>query len=192
MTLPSLENVVFVIVLVLPGYVALTLLRWIAIHERKIQEYQVVFLSVFISMLIYGLSSFFVGSSDYEVIKNNVLLPSSLLIIFGLSTLFGVSIGLGWRFVLTTFYGDVKRGDCWDAVMNDVWKEGAWVAVFTTTGQEYRGFLNYLGGEGQPKEITIKEPTFVLRDKNWTLLKEVSVGEQMYFSEKDIARILFI
>ena len=187
MALPSIDDVAFIIVLLIPGFFSLTLFRWLTIDEKKLSDYQMVIWSVFVSLIIYVIHGYFTGITDVNLIKENLLLPTTLLSVLGLSVVFGIVPGMIVRFA---FRGNIVRGDPWHAVIKKA-TEGAWVNIFTVGGQEYSGYLNYIGGKDCSKEISIREPLFVKRDAKGKISGEIKMGKEILFTEKDIGRIVF-
>lgn len=187
MALPSIDDVAFVIVLLIPGFFSLTLYRWLTIDERKMSDYHMVIWSVFASLIIYVINGILTGVTDVNLIKENILSPPTLLTILSLSVLLGLIPGLTVKYAFKRY---VVRGDPWYAAMQKA-KEGAWVNVFTVGGQEYSGYLNYIGGKECSKEISIREPLLVKRDAQGEISGQVEMGKEILFTEKDIARIVF-
>jgi hypothetical protein len=186
--LPSLADVIFVIVLMIPGFIALSLLRWLAILERKLSEYHLVLWSLFFSLLIYAIFGLHTGINNIDSMRDNLLIPQNLAEILALGVAFGAVPGLFARF---TFRRHFVAGDCWEASMNQASKKGSWVIVHTQDKREYKGYLNYSGGRDSPREISIREPKLILRDDDWNVSKEIKMGKEIFFLEKDIQRIVF-
>jgi len=189
--LPSLSDVVFTIVLLIPGFIALILCRWIAIFEKELSDSRLVIWSLFMSLVIYGIFGWFTGMTNFDAIRDAMLLPQNLVAILSCSFLLGSISGLIIRVARTRFYGSIVRGDSWDASMTTASKEGSWVIIYTTKGQEYKGALHYSGGKGFSKEVSIRKPKQIFRDSNGNFLEQVEIGKEMLFSGDDIARIAF-
>lgn len=188
MALPSLADVIFVIVLLVPGFIALTIFRWLAILEKKLSEYLLILWSLFFSLFIYAIFSWLTGISNIDSIRDNILLPENLVKILSLGLAFGIIPGI---IVRLAFRRHFVRGDCWEASMKQASKKGCWVIVYTNDEREYKGHLHYSGGGDSPREISIRSPKLILRDNKFKVLKEVKVGKEIFFQEKDVQRIVF-
>lgn len=188
MALPSLNDIVFIIVLLIPGFFTLALFRWFAVLQKKLSDFQLILGSVFLSLLIYSILGWHVGITNFAEIRDSMLLPENLLKILGLSLLLGIGPGLA---VKIAFRRRHVRGDCWEASMKAARKEGSWVIVHTSDGCEYKGILHYTGGPEFPKEMSIRKPKLIIRDSEGYLAEEVEIGEEILFTAKDIARIVF-
>lgn len=188
MALPSLDDVVFVLVLLMPGFISLTLFRRILALEKKISEFELVIWSVLFSLLIYAVYGWYNGMTDVNVIKNNILQPERLVAVLGLSLVIGVVPSVIMK---RLFRRNVFCGQIWNTCMRSASKEGSWVTVFTSDGKEYKGSLHYSGGEGSPNEITIRKPKLILRDSKGYLEEEVDIGQEVLFNQEDIKRIVF-
>jgi len=66
-----------------------------------------------------------------------------------------------------------------------------YVLVYTQNGLEYKGELHYANGKETSKEMTIRKPKLILRDKKWKVLREIKMGKEILFTEKDIQRVVF-
>jgi hypothetical protein len=188
MALPSLNDVVFVIVLLIPGFITLVSFRWFAVLEKKLSDFELIIWSVFVSLLIYSILGWHVGITNFDKIRDYMLLPENLLKILGLSLLLGIGVG---SIVKIAFRRPYVRGDCWEASMRAARKVGSWLIVYTSDGREYKGILHYTGGPELPKEISIRKPKLMIRDSEGYLIEEVEIGKEILFAEKDIARIVF-
>ena len=78
MDLPSLADVILVIVLLIPGFIALSLFRWFAILERKLSDYQLIIWSLFFSLFIYAIFSWHTGISSIDSMRDSMLIPGNL------------------------------------------------------------------------------------------------------------------
>lgn len=190
MALPSLSDVVFVMVLLIPGFISFVLIRWIAIFESELSDSRLVIWSLFLSLVIYGVFGWFTGMTEFDTIRDNMLVPQNLLGILVLSFLIGTIPGL---IIRGAFRKNIARGDSWQASMKIASKlvKAPWVMIHTMDGHEYKGTLHYTGGKGFPKEVSIRKPKQIFRDSDGYLLEEVEIGKEMLFSEKDVARIAF-
>lgn len=190
MTLPSLGDILFVIILLIPGFIALTLFRWLVILERKLSNHMLVLWSLFFSLLIYAIFSWHTGINNIDTIRDVLLRPENLSEILLLSIIFGVAPGLIGRIVRTR-RGRFVRGDPWEASMRVASKKGCWVIIYTKDGNEYKGILHYSGGKGEPREMSIRKPKLILRDDDWKVKREIKMGKEIFFKEADLQRIVF-
>ena len=195
MALPSLADVVLVVTFLFPGFLSLALFRRIAILERKISELEVIVWSLVISILIYTAFSFYSGIRDIDEMRDKILFSENLLAVLGLSLGFGIFPGL---LVKYTWRRSVYIGSCWTRTLFErapkvAIEKGApiYVLVYTQNGLEYKGELHYAGGKESPKEIAIRKPKLILRNKNWKVLREIKRGKEILFTEKDIQRVVF-
>lgn len=191
MSLPSLGDVLFVIVLLMPGFVALILFKWLAIYERKLSEYNLVLSSLFFSLLIYAIFSWHTGINNFDDIRDALFHPENLMEILGLGITFGVVPGLIARFVRTRRGRRIVPGDSWQAAMRIASRKGSWVIVYTKDKREYKGILHYSGGKGERHEVSIRKPKLILRDNKWKVLNEIEMGKEIFFKEEDLQRIVF-
>ena len=190
MALPSLADVVMVIVLLLPGFISLVLFKWISIVEKKLSDSETVIWSLFISLLIYTVFSATTGISDVDSIRDGIFLPINLITIMSLSLIFGSLPGILVRYC---FRKRIVRGDCWDVCMARAKsKKHFWVIVYTKDGLEYKGRLHIYGTKGEhPRELVIEDPKLIQKSEG-KVPKEIKMGSEILFLQEDIRRIVFL
>lgn len=189
MALPSLEDVVFIIVLLVPGFFAFMLFKKIGIREKQVSEFESTVWSLFASLAIYAIFGYFTGLFNLDSIRENILNPTNIASIFGLALVLGGGLGLAARLLFRQGY---KAGDCWEACVKAAADKGSYVLVYTSNGEEYKGEL-LLGSVAEaPKEIVIKNPKLIVRDSDWRVKTEFEIGKAMVFNESDIRRIVFL
>jgi hypothetical protein len=94
--------------------------------------------------------------------------------------------------VLRKFRPGMLLGDPWNIIFDRVTRKGGKFAIiYTDNGLEYKGFVHLSGAEQDSKEISIKYPKLILRDKDWNIVNEIPMGKEILFTEKDIRRVLF-
>ncbi len=186
--LPSISDILVVIVLLIPGFVAFQIFQYLAIVERKIPEFEMTVWSLFFSLGVYAFFSFITGINDLEIIKENIFQPLYLFFLLGISLGFGAIIGVLTRCI---FGKQIIPKDCWYLFQEKLGESGAYVIIYTQNGLEYKGKLHYSGREEAPKDVIIHNPKLILRNKNWNVIEEIEMGNELLFTEKDIARILF-
>lgn len=188
----SVSDAIFVLVLVLPGYYSLRLFRWLAYYEEEITNTDVLVGSLTFSLVIYIIAGIFCGLSTFDEIRDLLLNPWNvgvvIVIIFGTGTLPG--LGMRW----------VKTGKneifitVWDAMMDKSLGTGkaTWVIVYTNDGKEYKGYIHRFGHKKEKKDLTLKLPIRIVRNDDSTVREEFQVGDEVYFNESDINRIVFL
>lgn len=189
MALPSLEEVVFVIVLLIPGFFAFMLFKKIGIREKQVSEFESTVWSLFASLAIYAIFGYFAGFFSLDIIKENILNPMNIASIFGIAAILGGGSGLAARLLFRRGY---KAGDCWETCVKAAAKKGSYVLVYTSNNEEYKGELLAGGVSEAPREIVIKNPKRILRDSKLAVKTEFETGRTMLLNESDIRRIVFL
>lgn len=146
--------------------------------------------SVFLSMLGYVPFSITSGLSDLDAIRDGIFVPLNFVLLNGYTLAIGIVFGVVLK---VAFRRNVKRGSAWDYAIDTLTKldERPFCIVYTENGLEYKGALNSAGIEEERKELIIKTPKLILRDKDWNVLNEIEMGQEMLFTEGDIRRVLF-
>lgn len=187
---PSVADVMIVITLIVPGFISLAILKRVVIMETPFSDFETTVWSLFISLLIYTIFGVFTGIIGIESLRDNMFSPYNLAIILILSIAVGAIPGGIIKYV---FRRHLSPGDSWDLCMGKASEKGAWVIVYTKNGLEYKGQLHWSGkGQVTPREITIRKPKLILRDDTWKVLKEIKMGKEIFFTEEDIQRIVFL
>lgn len=189
MALPSLEDIVFIIVLIVPGFFAFILFKKIGMRERQVSEFESTIWSLFASLAIYAVFGYFTGIFNLDSIRENILNPINIASIFVLAIAFGGGFGLIARLM---FRRGFKAGDCWETCIKAAAKQGSYVLVYTSNNEEYKGELLIGSISEAPKEIVIKNPKLILRNPDFTIRNEIELGNSMIFNESDIRRIVFL
>jgi hypothetical protein len=191
MAIPSLLDVVTVVVILLPGFISFVLFKWISIIERKFSEFEMIVWSLFMSLIIYALFSSITGINNIDSIRDSIFMPINLTIVMSLSLLFGIVPSLVTRVL---FRERVTRGDCWDTCMRNMEKmKHYWVIVHTEKGLEYKGRTHVYGTEGENnRELVIEEPKLIIRDDEGKVIKELPMGAEILFLQNDIKHIVFL
>ena len=189
MALPSLTDIIVVIVLVSPGFISFIVFKWLSIVEKKFSELEIIIYSLIFSLLIYPIFGAITGCSDIDSLRNSIFQPNNVALIVGLGLLFGFIPG---GIVRLSLRKGLIREDCWNLCMGRADKSNSWVIVYTKDGFEYKGILHLSGTKGEhSRELVIEKPKLILRDKNGKLLNEIKTGSEILFLQEDIRRVIF-
>lgn len=189
MALPSLADILLVVVLLVPGFVAFILFKKIAMREKQPTDFEATVWSLSISLAIYALFGYVTGLNNIDLIRDNIFIPYYIALIFGFAFAFGgVSGGVARYF----FRRGYQSGDCWNACLKSAANKGTYILIFTSDGKEYKGELRRAGASEAPKEIVINHPKMIVRDSDCDVREELQMGETMLFNETDIKRVVFL
>ena len=187
MSLPSLADTLLVLVILIPGFLACSLFRWLSKYERKISDNQLVLWSLACSLLIYTIFAHYTGVSNIDEIRDTIFVPRHLISTLSMGVLFGGIPGI----INRKLRENIRTDDCWEISMVEAGKTGSWVMVYTDDGHEYLGTLHYSGIGEEPREITIRRPTRIIRDDDGKVKREFDVGKEILFREDDVKRVVF-
>lgn len=185
---PSLADAIIVIILLIPGFMAFTLIRWLGHYGSKLSEFKITVTSFSLSMIILFFYTQIIGVSDVDVLRDRFFVTENYLILFGITLGVGGSIGIILRKRRTNY----NRLGIWQRRITD-YTVSPWIIVFTKNDKEYKGKLTGAGIEsGEEKEIVIDQPKQIVRDKQCNVLSEIEFGKRMIFKHDDILRISFL
>ena len=189
MVLPSLADIILVVVLLVPGFLTIALFKKIAIREGKLNDFETTIWSLVASLAIYIVFGYLTGIHNIDLIRENILMPTNLILLFGLALTFGGCFGGLSRLLFRRGY---QSGDCWEACFISAAKKGSYVLVYTIDGKEYIGELCLAGVSGSPREIVLKNPRVILRDSEWAVMDDFEMGNNILFKENDVRRVVFL
>lgn len=154
MELPSLADILIVIILIIPGFITFYIIKKISVIEQKFSDFETTIWSIFLSLFIYIPFSFLIGVSSIDAIRDTILSPKPLSYLIILTILFGFLFGAFVRYVLLK--GIVGYpGTCWDIAFEKVQEKGAYVLVYTDNNLEFKGKAHYSGKEDLPNELSL-------------------------------------
>lgn len=191
MELPSLADILIVIILIIPGFVTFYIIKKISVIEKNFSDFETTIWSIFLSLFIYIPFSFLIGVNSIDAIRDTILSPKPLSYLIVLAILFGFIFGAFVKYVLLR--GVVGYpGSCWDIAFGKVQEKGAYVLVYTDNNLEFKGKASYTGKEDLPRELIIKDPKLILRDDKMNVVEEKEWGKEILFTEDDIKRVVFL
>lgn len=192
MEMPStLSDLFFIIVIVMPGYAALFLFRWLSYLEDKWSDQDIVFLSLASSVIIYITTGYICKVTEFEKIKNIILNPSQAFILLLLTISLGLFPGAIIRWWLLK--NEISPGNTWVTAIESAVKseEDVWLLVYTVDGKEYKGTINYYDAGEEPNSLSIRRPYQIIRDNNHYVKEEFEMGKEIVFKNNDINRVVF-
>lgn len=188
MVLPSLADLLVIVVLLVPGFVCLFITCRISAIRRRFSDIEFTVWSLFLSLIIYVPFSLTTGISDLDQIRDKIFFPGNFVLLMIYTALAGIVLGG----ILRKFRPGMMLGDPWNIIFDRVTRKGGKFAIiYTENGLEYKGFIHLSGAEQDNKELSIKYPKLILRDKDWNIANEIPMGKEILFTEKDIRRVLF-
>jgi len=189
LVLPSLADIVLVVVLLVPGFLTVILFKKIAMREKKLTDFEATIWSLVTSLVIYAIFGHITGLQNIDSIRENILVPGNIGLIFALAVSFGGGLGILSRALFRRGY---RSGDCWEACLKSAAAKGSHLLVYTVDGKEYMGELCLGGISEAPKEIVLRNPKVILRDSKGFVLDNYEVGNNILFKENDVLRVAFL
>jgi|SRR2546427_3160610 len=189
MTLPSLADALIVIVLLMPGFISFFLIRRLSAIGKELSEFENVISSVIFSIIALVPFAIFTGLDSIDKIRDGLFQPLNVSILFAIS----IAIGLGVGFAYKRFRKIYRLGDPWEIMVKyyAAKKDGAWITVITKDSKEYTGALRHAGVSDDRREIVLSRPVQIFRDASGNSDSEMEVGQELLFTEDDIARVSF-
>lgn len=177
-------------IIVLPGYLYLKIFRNIGLLKKPIPSKEMLYQSLTFSLLNIIIASLVFKTTDLNILRSILIQPGKLSVFMILTLSIVILLSLFPRFWLKS-HGYTPK-DTWThtiEVGRDI--ELPWVIINTVKGEEYKGILRAYGVGNEPRDLSILSPIKILRDESFETVDEIYMGKEMYFTEKDISRVLF-
>jgi hypothetical protein len=187
--LPSLADALVLVVLIVPGFVAVKVFARITAFDRRLSDFDMTVFSFIASLIVFVPFSYLTSLDSIDKIRDAVLMPQTIALLLSLSAAIGLLPGL---VVKRGFRSRYFLGTVWDSIASDLPEKDVFVLVHTVLGQEIMGRLDSMGTGDSPKELRLLEPQMIIRDKSYKARKKLRLGKQMFVSEKDIESIAFL
>jgi len=163
-------------------------MRRIGVIGGTLTDLETTLWSVFISLIILVPFSTITHLDTLDKIRDGIFIPINTFALLSISIGGGFLVGI----ILKQFRKNYHHGGAWENIMRNYAKGGSWITVFTKTGDEYNGQYNIASmSEEEKREIIISKPIQIIRGTDKKKTKEIKWGEEMIFTEEDIARVLF-
>lgn len=185
MVLPSLADVLIVIIFIIPGFLAFYIFRWIGAYGKDFTEFEITTWSLIFSIVIIFVFTIFTGLTDIDSIRDEFFYPENFAILFG--SAIGISLLSGYIFRI--FRKGHVLSDPWEIAIKQ-YKSGSWLLVYTKSGQEYRGWYKVVGITRH--SLAMDNVTQFIRNQSGEITKELNLKGLLLFNDDDIARIVFI
>ncbi|WP_340818865.1 hypothetical protein [Methanolobus sp. WCC4] len=187
------NDIIGAIVFLLPGflsiYIACGIIKFKSSHLKDPEYY---LLSIFISIIAYALVYYY-NNFTLDGIENSIINYTYLLELYAIAIIIGIFLGITIKKILYKNF-HIDYGSPWTLSLKDNSKrEQNYVHIFTSDNCEISGNIILFSDDYEKhKEITIDDPCIVVRDANYNIEDMVYLGQEMYFKEDDIKRIVFL
>jgi uncharacterized protein DUF6338 len=185
--IPSLVDALIVFIFVVPGFVAFRIVQKLGVAKRKLTDYENTIWSFVFSAGILLPFVAITRLTTIDTIRDKFFYPENLAILFGLTGVVGVIIGL----ILRRLRRNIVEGDPWEIAMKHYAPDGSWVKVITKTGEEYTGKYRFAGIEDNKRELMIANPKQIIRNEDGTIKNEFEIGKELLLTESDVARVFY-
>lgn len=201
--IPSLDEIVAIGILILPGFFSMAIGISFYGFTRKIPQFDKMVWSIMLSGVIdsifFGVNGLFegIGKEGFgEQLRSSVLSVTGLAEILILSFLFGIAIAFILRMNLSEYasrFIHYKSKAGWRST-RPLWQRmlsGGGYVIIESNGTFYQGYIGGYSTEGEDYEVVIMDPEIV----EWTNRGEPRLeryGQAILFSGKDISNIVFI
>lgn len=186
------DEILLAVILVLPGFLSVYLIRKISVQDEKLQDQEFYFWSLFLSVIIFIIFSILIGIKSFEEVEKLIFDYQKVIFLYLIAIIVGSVFGFitKWR-----LHGDYEAlyGQVWSIALKRLnEEEGKFITIFTTDNLEFSGKIRiYSTREDSPREILIEEPIQIIRNEKMEDIDEIEWGKEILFTEGDIRRIVF-
>ena len=196
--LPELQDIFVVIVLLVPGFMALILAKKIAVVDTKFSDFENTAISIFLSIVILIPFSSLSKIQDYTTVKDKLITdPNSLLILSIITLVTGLALGALFKLIFRrAISGDVL----WNNLLKILRKSNnRRVDIITDGNETFRGYLTYASESTDNNDkirIVVESPKKIIIDPFTLNPKEEEIDDKdtnlsIMFNEDNIKRIIF-
>jgi len=192
LVLPSLEDTLAVIILVIPGFISVKVFARITAFDHKLSDFDTTVYSLGTSLAIYVPFVLLTGLDNFDKVRDYILLPANLGLIGLLSVGSGTVSGIGVKLL---FRKRFHWGDVWEGNVVEIEKRLSapyFVIANTVDNQEIIGQISSAGTRGQSKDLLLAEPKLIIRNKDLTVREQMPLGTQVYIPEHSITKLVFL
>ena len=183
----SLADLYVLIILIAPGFIGLAIFKRGVFYTPKLSEFETTICSLIISVVSLAIFRLFFRFESITELQTTLFTNANIFLLFGLAIIIGLS---GYLFRLKE--KTLINHELWKTLMEkSSTKVNSIVTVFTKDSSEIRGILYGSCDEKGERDIAIKQPTKIFRDKDGRAFKEISHGNIMLVKQHDISRIAF-
>jgi len=186
----GIADVVIVILILTPGFIALQLIKRIYIIEREFSDFETTIWSIFASFLIYIPFGAITGLASIDQLRLSLLSIQNIALLMVLAVIGGAAPSLILRQLFKRHMG---AGNLWDHIMKKIMKsqDPVYALVYTNTGKEFYGEITHFGLAPAPRDLVIKEPELLIRDNNLKATRK-NWGKEIFFHENEVRQIVFM
>jgi len=178
------DDINFIIIFILPGYVSLVLYHKISLSKMKLKEFDKIIWSIIFSTIIFFPYSYIENLKTISEIIEHISLFRNFLIVIIYSIVLGTGTGLIERWI---FKKDIVGGNIWGFYFNHIPDAGEWIGIRTKNNNEYIGKILVAS---KTKEnhggIIISNPKLIKRNQEGNIIQHINLGGELLILEKEI------
>jgi len=183
----SVAELYALVILVMPGFISFQIVRRAVFNSSKISQSDTIIWSLIFSIVNLSLFKVIVGFDSVESLQ------VQLFINYNIFTILVISVVVGLLFYIYRLYDRTQiNDDPWNSLMKNArFEKDRVITIFTREQKEIRGYLSSSGGVKGEKDIIIRKPTEIIRNKKGIPISQIPLGKTMLVKENDIFRLSF-
>lgn len=186
------DEILLAIILILPGFLSVFLIRKISIQSEKLPDQEFYFWSFLLSVLAFTIFSYLIELKSFDDIEKLIFDYKKIIFLYFIAIILGVIFGFITKLIINGGF-KVLSEQVWPIALKRLNKdESKFVTIFTNDNLEFSGKIRiYSTREDSPREILIEEPIQIIRNEKMEAINEIQWGKEILFTEGDIRRIVF-
>jgi len=189
MSLLSVDDLGFVFVFFLPGYLALIIYQKLSLSDPLQKDLDKIGWCLFFSTLLYMPYVMYYNLNTFDDIKNSIYVFSNFLYIMFCGIVLGCISGI---LVYATFRKNIIMGGAWNHFFENIPYTGAWVSITTKGKKEYLGKISKVSRSRIKGNLILIEPVIMLRDNMGGVEYHQELGRSMLILESEIESVVYV
>ncbi len=182
----TFEEIWLLIILILPGFLAIRLFAYITIQQFKLDNYTILASSLIISLVfvipLFGDKLFDYESLLFDFKSDQSSTFVSIFLLYVGAILFSAIIGIIIKYTKRKNY---VRSSPWDTFANEYL--GMFVIIHTSDTKKYYGWIKRMSvKDDENRSLALGDPQLLIKDKEPKI-----IGKEILLLEHSIIKIIF-
>ena len=185
------EDLGFIFLYILPGFLSFEICREIILLEREFKEFESVIYSFIFSTLIFTPAAYIMKITTIEGFKTSLYTIQNMFVFIIVGLILGYASGTTYK---KYFLTGVYKGQPWDIAFNppvEEAEETEYVYVLTTSGLEYQSDEVFYSDKEKPHELLLIDAKLVQRNDEFEITNIKELNYDVFIEGKYIERLLF-
>lgn len=182
------EDLGFIFLYILPGFLSFEICRDIILLERKFKEFESIIYSFIFSTIIYTPAAYIMKITNIEGLKESLYSIQNMFVFIIIGLILGYASGSIYK---KYFLKGVYKGQTWDFAFNTSVEEAEYIYVLTTSGLEYQTDELVYSEAESPHELFLFDAKLVKRNNEFKVISIKNLNSDIFIEGKYVERVSF-